>query len=85
MARAQIDAAVYRRLTPVDHLFREGRLLILGIPARGVLVQTLLDRGADGDVDEAAITRLADAPADDGLVIRKTGCYGGALCWPCSR
>ena len=45
MARAQIDAAVYRRLTPVAHLFREGRLLIWGIPARGVLVQTLLDRG----------------------------------------
>ena len=40
--------------------------------------------GADGDVDEAeaAITRLADAPADDRLVIRKTGCCGCALCWP---
>jgi hypothetical protein len=55
----------------VDHLFREGRLLMWGIPATGVLVETLLDRGSDGDIAEAeaAITRLADAPADEGLVI----------------
>ncbi len=40
--------------------------------ATGVLVETLLDRGAEGDVAEAeaAIERLADAPADEGLVIR---------------
>ena len=56
----------------VDHLFREGRLLGWGIPATGVLVETLLDRGADGDVAEAeaAIERLAAAPAEDGLVMR---------------
>jgi hypothetical protein len=44
-----------------------------GIPAAGVLVKTLLDRGADGDVSEAeaAIERLAAAPADEGLVIRE--------------
>ena len=55
-----------------DHLFREGRLLAWGISATGVLVETLLDRGADGDVAEAeaAIERLAAAPADEGLVIR---------------
>ena len=36
-------------------------------------METLLERGADGDVAEAeaAIDRLADAPADDGLVIRE--------------
>jgi hypothetical protein len=41
-------------------------------PATGVLVETLLDRGDESDVAEAeaAIERLADAPADDGLVIR---------------
>jgi hypothetical protein len=57
----------------VDHLFREGRLLLHGVAATGVLVETLLDRGADGDLAEAeaAIERLADAPADDGLVIRE--------------
>ena len=59
--------------TAADHLFREGHLLLWGIPATGVLVETLLDRGADGDVAEAqaAIIRFADAPADDGLVIRE--------------
>jgi class 3 adenylate cyclase len=57
----------------VDHLFREGRLLAYSVPTTGVLVETLLDRGADGDVAEAeaAIERLAAAPADDGLVIRQ--------------
>ena len=35
-------------------------------------METLLERGADGDVAEAeaAIDRLAAAPADEGLVIR---------------
>ena len=56
----------------VDELVREGQLLSWGIPATGVLVETLLDRGTDGDVAaaEAAIERLAAAPADDGLAIR---------------
>jgi len=56
----------------VDHVFREGQLLVWGIPATAVLVQTLLDRGTDADVveAEAAIVRLAAAPADEGLVIR---------------
>jgi hypothetical protein len=57
----------------VDHLFRDGQLLVWGIPATGVLVETLLDRAADGDVAEAeaAIERFAAAPADEGLVIRE--------------
>ena len=56
-----------------DHLFREGHLLSWGVPATGVLVDTLLDRGADDDVAEAeaAIERLAAAPADEDLVIRE--------------
>ena len=56
----------------VDHLVREGQLLAWGIPATGVLVETLLDRGTDDDVAEAeaAIERLAAAPADEALVIR---------------
>jgi hypothetical protein len=55
----------------VDHLVREG-LLGWGIPATGVLVETLLDRWADADVAEAeaAIERLAAAPADEGFVMR---------------
>jgi hypothetical protein len=56
----------------LDDLVREGKVLAWGIPATGVLVETLLDRGAEGDVAEAeaAIERLAAAPADDGLVVR---------------
>ena len=70
--RGDRDDAIPLMRAAVDHLFREGRLLLWGIPATGVLVETLLDRGADGDVAEAeaAIDRLADAPADDGLAIR---------------
>lgn len=36
-----------------DHLFREGQLLAWGIPATGVLAETLLHRGAESDVAEA--------------------------------
>ena len=69
--RGDHDDAIRLMRTAVDHLFREGRLLVWGIPATGVLVQTLLDRRADGDVAEAetAIERLAAAPAEEGLVI----------------
>ena len=71
--RGDRDEAIPLMRAAVDHLFREGRLLGHGVPATGVLVETLLDRGAENDVAEAeaAITRLADAPADDGLVIRE--------------
>ena len=58
--------------TAVDDLFREGQLLGWGVPATGVLVETLLDRGTDNDVAEAeaAIERLAAAPTDDRLAGR---------------
>jgi hypothetical protein len=67
------DGAIPLMRAAVDHLFREGRLLLWGVAATGVLVETLLDRGADDDVAEAeaAIERLATAPADEGLVIRE--------------
>ena len=56
----------------IDHQFREGRLLGWGVAATGALVETLLDSGAENDVAEAeaAIERLAAAPADQGLVMR---------------
>jgi class 3 adenylate cyclase len=70
--RGDHDDAMPLMRAAVDHLFREGRLLAWGIPATGVLVETLLDRRADGDVAEAraAVERLAAAPADEGLVMR---------------
>jgi class 3 adenylate cyclase len=71
--RGDRDGAVPVMRAAVDDLFREGQLLEWGIPATGVLVETLLDRGAESDVVEAesAIKRLAAAPADEGLVIRE--------------
>jgi class 3 adenylate cyclase len=67
------DGAMPLMRAAVDHLFREGRLLGWGVSATGVLVETLLDRGAESDLveAEAAIERLANAPADEGLVIRE--------------
>jgi class 3 adenylate cyclase len=66
------DDAVSLMRAAVDDLFREGQLLAWGAQATGVLVETLLDRGADADVAEAdtAIERLAAAPADDSLAMR---------------
>ena len=66
------DDAISLMRPAVDYLFREGQLLLWGIPATGVLVETLLDRGAESDVAEAeaAIERLASAPADEGLAMR---------------
>ncbi len=70
--RGDRDDAIPLIRTAVDSLFNEGPLLSWAIQATGVLVETLLDRGADADVAEAeaAIDRLAAAPADDDLVIR---------------
>jgi len=70
--RGDRDDAIPLMRAAVDHLFREGQPPEWGIPATGVLVETLLDRASDGDVSEAeaAIERLAAAPADEGLVIR---------------
>jgi class 3 adenylate cyclase len=70
--RGDRDDAIPLLRATVDHLFREGPLLLWGIAATGVLVETLLDRGADADAAEAeaAIERLAAAPTDDGLAVR---------------
>ena len=71
--RGDRDEALPLLRAAADHLFRDGKLLAWGLPATGVLVETLLDRATDGDVAEAgaAIERLAAAPADEGLVIRE--------------
>jgi hypothetical protein len=71
--RGDRDGAIPLIRAATDHLFREGLLQIWGVPATGVLVETLLDRGDESDVveAEAAIERLAAAPADEGLVIRE--------------
>jgi hypothetical protein len=71
--RGDRDEAIPLMRAAVDHLVRSGQLLGWGVPATGVLVETLLDRGADGDVAEAkaAVERLEAAPTDDGLAVRE--------------
>jgi hypothetical protein len=71
--RGDVDEAIPRMRAVVDHLFREELLLCWAVPASAVLVETLINRGGDGDVAEAeaAIERLAAAPADEGLAIRE--------------
>jgi class 3 adenylate cyclase len=70
--RGDPDGAIPLIRATTDHRFLEGNLLAWGIPATGVLVETLLDRGADSDAAEAqaAIARLETAATDDGLVVR---------------
>ncbi|MGC2564668.1 MAG: cyclase, partial [Mycobacterium sp.] len=69
--RGDRDEAIPLMRAAVDNLVRQGQLLCAGVPATGVLVETLLDRGTDGDVAEAeaAIERLAAAPAEEGLAL----------------
>jgi hypothetical protein len=50
--RGDRDDAIPLIRTAVDHLVREGQLLA-GDPVTGVLVEILLDRGAENDVAEA--------------------------------
>jgi hypothetical protein len=70
--RGDRDDAIPLMRAAVDYVFREGRLLLWGVTATGVLVETLLDRGGQSEVAEAeaAIERLAAAPTDEGLAIR---------------
>ena len=69
--RGDCDAALPELREAVDDLFHAGQLRTC-IGATAFLVETLLERGAGDDVAEAeaAIERLAAAPADEGLVIR---------------
>jgi hypothetical protein len=79
--RADRDDAIPLIRAAVDHLFRDERLLAWGVPATGVLVEILLDRGAAADAAEAqaAIERLAAARADESLVIREKPTDSGTL------
>ena len=63
--RGDRDAAIAVMRQAVDELHQAGRLGY-GVWGTGVLVETLLDRGAEGDLAEAqeAIDRLANLAAD---------------------
>ena len=69
--RGDRDAAIPVMRKAVDELHQAGRLGY-GVWGTGVLVETLLERGAEGDLAEAqeAIDRLANLPADEGSAVR---------------
>jgi hypothetical protein len=66
------DQAIPVMRKAVKQMLQAGRLTYGGWGI-GVLVETLVDRGADGDVAEAkaAVERLEAAPTDDGLAVRE--------------
>ena len=68
--RGDRDAAIAVMRKAVDELHQAGRLGF-GVFGTGVLVETLLERGEEGDLAEAqeATDRLANLPADDGSAI----------------
>jgi class 3 adenylate cyclase len=65
--RGDRDAAIAVMRQAVDESHQAGRLAF-GVWGPGVLVETLLERGAEGDLAEAqeAIDRLANLPAEPG-------------------
>jgi hypothetical protein len=69
--RGDRDGAIRLMREAVDQVFDEGRGLTYGVAGIAGLVETLLSRGAAGDIDEArrAIDRLANLPSGDGLTI----------------
>jgi Mrp family chromosome partitioning ATPase len=70
--RGERDAAIAVMRKAVDELHQAGRPFF-GVWGAGILVETLLERGAEGDLAEAqdAIDRLANLPADDGWAVRE--------------
>jgi hypothetical protein len=70
--RGDRDAAIAVMRKAVDELHQEGRLGY-GVLGTSILVEALLERGAEGDLAEAqeAIDRLANLLADDGAAMRE--------------
>jgi class 3 adenylate cyclase len=70
--RGESDAGIGQMRKAVDEL-RQAEHLFYGVWATGVLVQTLLERAAEGDVAEAqeAVDRLAVLWGDDGSTMRE--------------
>lgn len=67
-----LDGAIPLMRAAVEKLTPDGQLLAWAVPAIGVLVDTLLERGGEDDVAEARtmIERLAAVPTDNGLGVR---------------
>jgi hypothetical protein len=70
--RGDRDAAIPVMRQAVDELYQAGRLGF-GVWGTGVLVEALLERGAEGDLAGAqeAIDRLANLPTTEGWAVRE--------------
>ena len=82
--RGDRDAAISAMRQAVDEL-RQAEHLFYGVWGTGVLVETLLERGAEGDLAEAqAGDRLVGEPARPITIRRcsKSRCCGCGRCWP---
>jgi hypothetical protein len=68
----EVHGAIESARSIVDQLFENGEMVLRG-SATAALVETLLRRGSDTDVQEAAaaIERLADVPTDPGFVLNE--------------
>jgi hypothetical protein len=69
--RGDRDGAIPVMRQAANDLFQQGQLVPY-VLALGILVETLLNRGAEGDLAEAeaAIDRLANLPATEGWLVR---------------
>jgi hypothetical protein len=68
----EVQGAIERARSIVDRLFENGEMFLRG-SATSALVEPLLSRGSDTDVQEAAaaIDRLAAVPTDPGFVLNE--------------
>ena len=68
----EVQGAIESARSSVDQLFENGEMFLRGV-ATTALVETLLGRGSDTDVQEAAaaIERLAAVPTDPGFVLNQ--------------
>jgi adenylate cyclase len=68
----EVRGAIESARSIVDQLFESGEMFLRGV-ATAALVESLLRRGSDTDVQEAAaaIERLAAVPTDPGFVLNE--------------
>ena len=68
----EVQGAIESARSIVDQLFENGEMFLRGV-ATAALVESLLRRGSDTDVQEAAaaIERLAAVPTDPGFVLNE--------------
>ena len=68
----EVQGAIESARSSVDQLFENGEMFLRGV-ATAALVESLLGRGSDADVQEAAaaIERLAAVPTDPGFVLNE--------------